>query len=141
MAAERELSAPEALGVDYFFLGRHFLVTVHAGLSRPVADIFDQLERSAELLGRGVERLMHAIMDAAIDAYVTQISSRLGVAMKGLTLVATSSVPFVVIGGMWGMTFEHVPLSHRPHGFWLMLALQLAIGVLLLIVLRCRRWL
>jgi LPXTG-motif cell wall-anchored protein len=40
---------------------------------------------------------------------------------------------------MWGMNFEHIPLSSHPHGFWILLGLQLLIGALLLVFLRFRR--
>jgi Mg2+ and Co2+ transporter CorA len=42
----------------------------------------------------------------------------------------------VVISGMWGMNFDHIPLSGHPHAFWLMLGLQVGIGVVLLLILR-----
>jgi Mg2+ and Co2+ transporter CorA len=53
--------------------------------------------------------------------------------------VATVSIPFVVVSGMWGMNFTHIPLSESPYGFWIMLALQLGLGGLLLLVLRWRK--
>ena len=222
-----------------FFLGRNYLVTVHSVQSPTVGLVAEAIERSPDLMGRGVERLMHAIMDSAIDAYfpilervddfvdsleervfasfdqealrdifsvkrlvlslkrhlapqrevfntltnrpstlltpdtqiyfrdiydhvlrindslenyrellssvmdsyLTQVSNRLGMVTKGLSVVATLSVPFVVVSGMWGMNFSRIPLADHPQGFWLMLALQLGIGVGLLVLLRLRRML
>jgi Mg2+ and Co2+ transporter CorA len=37
------------------------------------------------------------------------------------------------------MNFSRIPLSDWPYGFWLMLVLQLLIGVGLLVFLRTRR--
>ena len=71
-----------------------------------------------------------------LDSYLTQVSNRLARVTKGLSVIATLSIPFVVISGMWGMNFDHIPLSGHPHAFWLMLALQMAIGVALLVILR-----
>jgi magnesium transporter len=220
-----------------FFLGTNFLVTVHDGQSPALADVTDRVVRHPELLQRGAERVMHAIMDAAIDAYfplldqidhfiddvegrvfqqfdqsaledifkvkrlvlslrrhlspqrevfnvlsnrptpllapdsqvyfrdiydhnlrinesletyrdllgstldsyLTQVSNRLGRITKGLSVIATVSIPFVVISGMWGMNFAHIPLQNDPGGFWYMLALQLALSAALLVVLRLRR--
>ena len=220
-----------------FYLGRRFLVTVHAGPSVAVDSVADRLERSPELLSRGVDRIAHSVMDAAIDAffplldqidgfidtleqrvfesfeqeairdifavkrtvlslrrhlapqrevfnmianrptpllspdsqvyfrdihdhvlrindsletyrdllsstmdsYLTQVSNRLGTATKGLSIFATVTLPFVIISGMWGMNFQHIPLSAHPYGFWILLGLQLAIGLLLLGILRLRR--
>ena len=217
-----------------FFLGPNFLITVHGGPSTAVDDVVARIEKNTDLLSRGVDRLSHAIMDGAVDAYfplldkidefvdtleqrvviefdqaalpeifaikrlvlslrrhvgperevfniltnrpskllspdsqvyfrdiydhvlrindsietyrdllssvldsyLTQVSNRLGRVTKGLSVIATLSIPFVVISGMWGMNFEHIPLSGHPHAFWIMLGLQLAIGVVLLIILR-----
>ncbi|HET7584154.1 MAG TPA: magnesium/cobalt transporter CorA [Gemmatimonadaceae bacterium] len=221
-----------------FFLGANYLVTVHDGPSRVIAAVTEQMRRAPELLSRGAERLMHAIMDTTIDmffpvveqvdeftqaieervfvhadsnalhdifsvkrlvlqmrrylgpqreifnilsnrptpllrlesqiyfrdiydhvlrinealetyrdlltsvldAYLTQVSNRLNVATKGLTVVATLSIPFVVVSGMWGMNFARIPLASAPYGFWWMVGAQLVIGLVLLGVLRWRRW-
>jgi len=76
------------------------------------------------------------LLSSVLDSYLTQVSNRLGRVTKGLSVIATLSIPFVVISGMWGMNFDHIPLSGHPHAFWLMLALQVAIGVALLLILR-----
>ena len=222
-----------------FFLLPNVLVTVHGEPSRSIAAVADQIDRNPELLGRGIERLMHAIMDAAVDhyfpiidqidefidgleervfaqfdqeamrdifgvkrlvlslrrhlapqrevfniltnrpsillppesqiyyrdiydhvlrindaletqrellsstldAYLTQVSNRLGLVTKALSVIATLSIPFVVVSGMWGMNFEHIPLSGWPFGFWLMLVVQLGMGAGLIALLRWRKWL
>jgi magnesium transporter len=220
-----------------FFLGANYLVTVHDEWSDSLGAVVERVERNPDILSRGVERVMHAIMDSAIDAYfpiidqinefidgleervfvkfddaalrdifavkrlvltlrrhlsperevfnvltnrpskllthdtqlyfrdiydhvlritdsldtfrdllsstldsyLTQISNRLGMITKGLSVVATLSVPFVVVSGMWGMNFDIIPLAHHPHGFWIMLAVQLGLGALFLAILRKRR--
>ena len=221
----------------YCFLGPHFLVTVHAGPMASIDRVSDQLRRSPDLLARGVERALHAILDDTIDsyfpilqqidefidgleervfvtfdetalrdlfhvkrlvlslrrylqpsrevmnvltnrpsllltpdvqlyfrdiydhvlrindaldtyrdllsstmdAYLTQVSNRLGVATKALSVIATMSLPFVVVSGMWGMNFSKIPLSGWPFGFWALLVGQLCLGGLLLLFLRYRR--
>ena len=220
-----------------FFLGPNFLVTVHADDTAISAEVMDRVIRHPEVLQRGAERVMHAIMDAAIDAYfplldqidqfiddveekvfgsfdqaslheifavkrlvltlrrhlspqrevfnvlsnrptpllapdsqvyfrdiydhnlrinesletyrdllgstldsyLTQVSNRMGSITKGLSVIATISIPFVVVSGMWGMNFEHIPLSAEPHAFWWMLAIQLGLSAFLLIILRLRK--
>lgn len=217
-----------------FYIGKHFLVTAHAGRSEAVETVADRLDRSPDLLNRGVDRIAHGIMDSAIDAffplldqidefvdtlehrvferfdkealrdifgvkrtvlslrrhlapqrevfnvlsnrpstllspeaqvyfrdihdhvlrindsletyrdllsstldsYLTQVSNRLGQATKGLSVVATVTLPFVIISGMWGMNFEKIPLQTHPNGFWLLLGIQVAVGLALLAILR-----
>src|ERR1043166_2179248 len=59
------------------------------------------------------------LLSSVLDSYLTQVSNRLGKVSKGLAVVATISLPFVVVSGMWGMNFQHIPLSDYPHAFWL----------------------
>jgi magnesium transporter len=218
------------------FLGRNYVVTVHGGQSPAIAAVADRLTRNPDMLRRGAARLMHAILDGAVDAffpildqidefldgierrvfekfeqvvlrdlfamrrlivslrrhlapqreafniltnrpspfiepdvqlyfrdiydhvlrisesldafrdllsgtmesYLTQVSNRLGGITKGLAVIGTVSIPFVVISGMWGMNFARIPLADDPWGFWLMMIAQLAIGLVLLVGLRWR---
>ena len=220
-----------------FFLGPNYVVSVHGADTTPVDIIADLLRRKPELAGRGAGRLMHAIVDQAIDAYfpiidkldefmdsleerifasfdqsslrdlfavkrlvltlrrhlapqrdafnvltnrpsslmapetqiyfrdihdhvlriydsletfrdllsstmdsyLTQVSNRLGMATKTLGVVATFTLPFVVVSGMWGMNFERVPLSSHPHGFLILQLAQLGLGLAILAGLKWRK--
>jgi magnesium transporter len=220
-----------------FFLGANYVVTVHGGQSSAFAVVAERVERHPEILRRGPDRIMHAIMDGEVDgyfpvldridefidgleervftdfddaalhdifqvkrlvlslrrhlapqrevfgslstrpsahlpadtqfyfrdvydhvlrindsletyrellsstmdSYLTQVSNRLGSITKGLSVIATVSIPFVVVSGMWGMNFVKVPLAEDPDAFWYMLALQLSLSALLLIWLRSRK--
>jgi magnesium transporter len=53
----------------YLFLGRNFLVTVHAVPSRSCEAQRQRLLRSPDLLARGAEMTMHAVIDQAVDLY------------------------------------------------------------------------
>jgi magnesium transporter len=221
----------------YFFLGPNYLVSVHDGPAPAVTAVAERLLRTPDPLSRGVERVLHAIMDEAVDryfpmldtidefidqleervfadfdetalrdifqvkrlvlslrrylspqrevfnlltnrpshlltpetqlyfrdiydhvlrineslesyrdllsstldSYLSQVSNRLGTATKALSALATISLPFVIVSGMWGMNFTRVPLSDWPHGFWVMLGLQLFFGFALLGYLRLRK--
>ncbi len=99
-------------------------------------DVYDHVIRINESLDS-----FRDLLASTLDSYLTQVSNRLGRVTKGLTVVATMSVPFVVVSGMWGMNFADIPLAQAPHGFWYMLALQLGLGGALLWVLRRNGWL
>ncbi len=96
-------------------------------------DIYDHVLRINDSLDTYRELLANVM-----DSYLSQVSNRLGQVTKGLSVIATLSVPFVVVSGMWGMNFGDIPLSHNEHGFWIMLAVQLGLGVFLVWLLR--RW-
>lgn len=217
-----------------FFLGKHFVITVHSGPSNAIEEVGARYKKNPDLMARGSDRLAHAVMDASIDeyfplldkiddfvdtleqrvivdgdtnamqdifavkrlvlslrkhlsperevfniltnrpsallspesqvyfrdiydhvlritdsidtyrdllssvldSYLTQVSNRLGRVSKGLAVVATLSLPFVVVSGMWGMNFSHMPLANYPHAFWLMLVIQLGLGLILILALR-----
>ena len=99
-------------------------------------DVYDHVIRLNESLDT-----YRDLLSSTLDSYLTQVSNRMGLVTKGLTVVATMSVPFVVVSGMWGMNFANIPLSTSPNGFWVMMALQLGLGGGLLLVLRRNGWL
>jgi magnesium transporter len=97
-------------------------------------DIYDHVLRINDALDT-----YRDLLSSTMDAYLTQVSNRLGATTKGLSVLATMSLPFVVVSGMWGMNFARIPLSDWPRGFWVLLLVQLGLGLLLLLVLRRRR--
>jgi magnesium transporter len=79
------------------------------------------------------------LLSSVLDSYLTQVSNRLGRITKGLSVVATFSIPFVVMSGMWGMNVDSIPLARHPHAFWWMLGIQVILGILLFVFLRLRK--
>ncbi|HET9635834.1 MAG TPA: magnesium transporter CorA family protein [Gemmatimonadaceae bacterium] len=92
-----------------------------------VLRIYDSLEQFRDLLS------------STLDSYLTQVSNRLGTATKALSVVATVTLPFVVISGIWGMNFERIPLHSNPHGFTILVLAQLALGLTILAGLKWRK--
>ena len=99
-------------------------------------DIYDHVLRINDSL-----ETYRELLSSTLDSYLTQVSNRLGLITKGLSLVATLSIPFVVVSGMWGMNFEVIPMSAKPYGFWLMMVVQLGLGLALVALLKWRKWL
>jgi magnesium transporter len=97
-------------------------------------DIYDHILRINDAL-----ETYRELLSNTLDSYLTQVSNRLGSITKALSIVATITLPFIIVSGMWGMNFDRIPLAHSPNGFWIMLVLQLALGALLLIVLKWRK--
>ena len=223
----------------YFFLGKNFLVTVHAIESPSCDSTRDRLMRNPDLLGRGAEMTMHSIIDQAVDAYfpvveslndlvdhleerlfesfderliheifkakrsafafrrhigplrevlnvltnrpsvyirsetqlyyrdvydhtirimesvdttrdllagvletyLSQTSNRMNKVMKQLSIVATIALPLIVVGGIYGMNFSAMPLTHHPLGFYWALGSMVAISSVMVWWLRKNRWL
>ncbi len=99
-------------------------------------DIYDHMLRINDSLDT-----YRDLLSSTMESYLSQVSNRLNLVSKGLALVATLSVPFVVVSGMWGMNFGRIPLSDHPYGFEIMLVAQLALGALLIGILKSRKWL
>ena len=97
-------------------------------------DVYDHVLRINDSL-----ETYRELLSSTLDSYLTQVSNRLGEVTKGLSVVATVSLPFVVISGMWGMNVINIPLAQHPHAFWWMLGLQLTVGLVLLAILRHRK--
>lgn len=97
-------------------------------------DVYDHVLRITDML-----ETYRDLLASTMESYLTQVSNRLGMATKGLSAVATISIPFVIVSGMWGMNFATVPFANAPHAFWWMLAVQLGAGFLLYFLLRWRR--
>jgi magnesium transporter len=97
-------------------------------------DIHDHILRINDAL-----ETYRELLSNTLDSYLTQVSNRLGSITKTLSVVATITLPFIIVSGMWGMNFDRIPLAHTSHGFWTMLVVQLALGALLLIGLKWRK--
>ena len=98
-------------------------------------DIYDHVLR----INDSVETFRD-LLSSVLDSYLTQVSNRLGRVTKSLSVIATLSIPFVVVSGMWGMNVP-VPFATHHGAFWWMLAVQVALGLVLLLILRFRNFL
>jgi magnesium transporter len=101
---------------------------------RYFADVHDHVMRIYDGIDAARELLSNTL-----DSYLTQVSNRTGNATKSLSVVATLSIPFVVVSGMWGMNLARIPFANARYGFEYMLGVQLIIGVLLVYWLRRRK--
>ena len=102
--------------------------------------------RNRLILFRGTVRTLF-LLPMVVPAVVLGVGMQVLLARFGLTnsylgvIIAHTvvAVPFVVVSGMWGMNFQKIPLQNWPHGFWLLLVIQLGLGGALLYFLRRRR--
>lgn len=74
------------------------------------------------------------------DVFNSQINLRLNEVMKVFTLVAVLLAPATVIGGIFGMNFDVIPLQHHGMGFYGAVALMFVIPLLMLIWFNRKGW-
>jgi magnesium transporter len=56
-----------------FFIGPTYLVTVHNGTSRSIAELQENCQRNARILSEGPVALFHRIVDSMVDHYVPEV--------------------------------------------------------------------
>ncbi len=98
-------------------------------------DVYDHTIRVVESL-----ESVRDLVATVLDTYVTQASNRLSRVMKSLSVVATISLPLVVIGGVFGMNFSRMPLTDSPIGFFWALAIMGVCALGIWLFLRRRDW-
>ena len=97
-------------------------------------DVHDHVLRIADTL-----ETYRELLTGTMEGALSQTSNRLATVTKTLSVLATLSIPFVMMSGMWGMNFTRIPLADAPYGFALLLALQVVIAAVMVVVLRWRR--
>ncbi len=97
-------------------------------------DVYDHVLRITDSLDTYRE-----LLSSTLDSSLTQTSNRLATVTKTLSVMATLSIPFVMVSGIWGMNFTHIPLQHAPFGFWIMLLLQALLGLTVVLGLKWKR--
>jgi len=76
LKAARYLDAAEEVefGELHLFLGQHFAITVRHSESPDLSRVRRRLESSPELLARGSEAVLYAILDAVVDGYAPVVA-------------------------------------------------------------------
>lgn len=74
------------------------------------------------------------------DMYMNQINLRMNEVMKIFTMVSLLLAPATVIGGIFGMNFERIPLLHNQEGFYFSVTAMLLIPILMLFYFKRKKW-
>ena len=97
-------------------------------------DVYDHVLRITDSIDN-----YRDLLSSTLDGSLSQTSNRLATVTKTLSVLATLSIPFVMVSGIWGMNFDRIPLSGHPHGFLIMVLTQLGLGAIMVALLRWRR--
>jgi len=81
------------------------------------------------------------MLSGMLDIYLSSISNRMNEVMKVLTIIATIFIPLTLIAGIYGMNFKYMPELEWPWAYPMVWLIMVAIGVLMLIYFRRKRWL
>ncbi len=81
------------------------------------------------------------MLSGMLDIYLSSVSNRLNEVMKVLTVIATIFMPLTFIAGVYGMNFMYMPELKWRWGYPLILFLMLAVGILMLLHFKRKKWL
>lgn len=74
------------------------------------------------------------------DLYLNQTNLKMNETMKVMAIVTCLLAPATVIGGVFGMNFDKIPLLHDTIGFYIAAAAMLIIPIIMLVAFRKRGW-
>jgi magnesium transporter len=117
------------------------------GIIRSESDLLD--ERTTKYFKDVHDHIMQAydlsenyrdVMISMQDLYINNVNLRMNEVMKVMAVVTCLLAPATVIGGIFGMNFEIIPLLHNKWGFFVSVAAMLFIPLWMLRVFRKRGW-
>lgn len=98
-------------------------------------DVYDHIVQAYDLCEN-----YRDVMVSMQDLYINNVNLRMNEVMKVMAIVTCLLAPATVIGGIFGMNFESIPLLHNKWGFLVAVTAMLAIPVWMLRVFRRRGW-
>ncbi len=81
------------------------------------------------------------MLTGMLDIYLSSLSNRMNQVMKVLTVIATIFIPLTFIAGVYGMNFRYMPELEWRWGYFTVLAVMGAVGILMAAYFWSRRWL
>lgn len=98
-------------------------------------DLRDHLARLEDTVNSYHERLL-----LGFDIYLNKASNEANEGIKFLTALTAITLPAVLVGGWYGMNFDHMPELRSPHGYQYAALFTLIATILMAIYLKKKRW-
>jgi magnesium transporter len=98
-------------------------------------DINDHLKQIVDTINT-----YHESLTAMMEFYMIRISNQMNQVMKTLTLIATIFIPLTFIVGIYGMNFNFMPELEWKWSYPILMIAMLAIGLVMYIYMRKKRW-
>jgi len=98
-------------------------------------DVYDHIIQANDLAENYRDMMM-----SLQDLYLNTVNLKLNEVMKVMAIVTCLLAPATVIGGIFGMNFESIPLLHNHWGFLISVGLMLLIPVWMIFVFKRRGW-
>ena len=98
-------------------------------------DVYDHIIQANDL----AENYRDVMMNLQ-DLYMSNVNLKMNEVMKVMAIVTCLLAPAAVIGGIFGMNFEAIPLSHQELGFYMALSLMIILPVIMVFIFKRRGW-
>ncbi len=98
-------------------------------------DVYDHIIQASDLSENYRDMMMNLQ-----DLYLSNVNLRMNEVMKVMAVVTCLLAPATVIGGIFGMNFESIPLLHNKWGFLTAVGLMLIIPLVMIRTFRKRGW-
>jgi magnesium transporter len=98
-------------------------------------DVYDHLAHIVMMVDAIYENLT-----GILQVYFSYASTRLNEVMKRMTVMATLTMPALLIFSLYGMNFERMPFLHSPVGFWVSMALSFFSAMGMVAWMKKKKW-
>jgi magnesium transporter len=98
-------------------------------------DVYDHIIQAYDLCEN-----YRDVMVSMQDLYINNVNLRMNEVMKVMAIVTCLLAPATVIGGIFGMNFDRIPLMHNKWGFVTAVGAMLLIPVWMLVMFKRRGW-
>jgi magnesium transporter len=98
-------------------------------------DVYDHIVQANDLAENYRDMMMNLH-----DLYLSNVNLKMNEVMKVMAVVTCLLAPATVIGGIFGMNFESIPLLHNRWGFFISVGLMLFVPLLMIRIFRKRGW-
>lgn len=98
-------------------------------------DVYDHIIQANDLAENYRDMLINIH-----DLYVSNVNLKLNESMKVMAIVTCLLAPATVIGGIFGMNFEAIPMLHNKWGFFISVGIMLIIPIWMIRYFRRKKW-
>ncbi|MBK7434233.1 MAG: magnesium/cobalt transporter CorA [Chitinophagaceae bacterium] len=108
---------------------------VEAKTEKYFKDVYDHIVQANDLAENYRDMMMNLH-----DLYLSNVNLKMNEVMKVMAVVTCLLAPATVIGGIFGMNFDAIPLLHNRWGFFISVGLMLFIPLAMIRIFRRRGW-
>jgi magnesium transporter len=109
---------------------------IHESTVIYLSDVYDHTIQAIETIEK-----FRDMLTGTIDIYLSMTSNKMNEVMKLLAIIATIFMPLTFVVGIYGMNFKYMPELEWHWGYPLILSVIVAVGVLMLVYFRRKKWL